>query len=661
FGFFNELFLERADIDDVMLKDIYLDYEEHLLILKEIRKNYKELLSKDGYIDKFLIEDFRINEGLLEGVEEIEIRLDGYLSQFDIEVLKKIKKPIKIYFSVDRFNKPLLEKSFKLSLKEKEYLLDFHSNTLKEIKKEKKSPQIEVEAFSDRMKQIEFVFIKIAEFVESGISPDKIALILPDESFSEFLKLFDEYKNLNFAMGESFTRSPLYIKLKAIYDYLVLKDEVSFRKCKDYLEEFDRSDLIEFIRKNASERELKVIDEELFKLNAFRRFFKSKKEFLFFVLERLKEFSFDDVYSGRVTCMGVLESRGMEFEGVIVIDFNEEFVPRVSENDMFLNSFIRKHASLPTREDKENLQKHYYYSLFNNAKRVALSYIKNEDTSVSRFLYELEIKESETKDEKYKLFDYSSFEVAEYDDEFEVIEPIFPTELKTLIECPKRYYFSKVLNITQKDEKELFGNLFHKAIEEAVKNKDNINSINEYYDFIMEYLNNNASKKMKFDIFTKWSEKIKRFCEIDFEQMKYSQNLAEKTFYVDFEGKRLGMRIDRVDIKDKEVVLIDYKTSKDALKNENYVNEFQTTFYYLWAKKNFPGKEIKTFIWDLAEVRLIDGVLKIDELKEILNNLPKRVKEAEDIVYEVNGKERVKKASDICKFCDYKTACGREI
>ncbi|MEO1959038.1 MAG: hypothetical protein ABGX23_05755, partial [Nautiliaceae bacterium] len=79
FGFFNELFLERADIDDVMLKDIYLDYEEHLLILKEIFKNYKELLSKDGYIDKFLIEDFRINEGLLEGVEEIEIRLDGYL------------------------------------------------------------------------------------------------------------------------------------------------------------------------------------------------------------------------------------------------------------------------------------------------------------------------------------------------------------------------------------------------------------------------------------------------------------------------------------------------------------------------------------------------------------------------------------------------------
>ena len=51
-------------VDDV---DINLD------ILKEILKNYEELLEKDGYIDRFLIEDFRINEGLLEGIDEIEI------------------------------------------------------------------------------------------------------------------------------------------------------------------------------------------------------------------------------------------------------------------------------------------------------------------------------------------------------------------------------------------------------------------------------------------------------------------------------------------------------------------------------------------------------------------------------------------------------------
>ena len=220
-SFFNELFLERVDIDKVLLSDVYQDYEEHLMILKEILKNYKKLLEKDGYIDRFLIEDFRINEGLLNGIDEIELRLDGYLSKFDIEVLEKIKTPIKIFFEVDKFNRSLIEKSLKISVDEdKAYEYDFTNKKLIEKEINSKKSDIEVSYFSDRLSQINFVFAKIAEYVNEGIDPEKIAVILPDESFSKFLKLFDQYKNLNFAMGESFTNSNLYIKLKAIYEYL---------------------------------------------------------------------------------------------------------------------------------------------------------------------------------------------------------------------------------------------------------------------------------------------------------------------------------------------------------------------------------------------------------------------------------------------------------
>ena len=101
FSFFNELFLERVDIDKVILSDVYQDYEEHLTILKEILKKYKSLLEGDGYIDKFLIEEYRINEGLLEGIEKIEMRLDGYLTKFDVEVLEKISTYKEVYFEVD--------------------------------------------------------------------------------------------------------------------------------------------------------------------------------------------------------------------------------------------------------------------------------------------------------------------------------------------------------------------------------------------------------------------------------------------------------------------------------------------------------------------------------------------------------------------------------
>jgi len=500
--------------------------------------------------------------------------------------------------------------------------------------------------------------------VESGIDPERIAVILPDEDFSEFLKLFDKYKNLNFAMGEKFTNSNLYIKLKAIYDYLTFKDEVSLKKCQDVLEEFENSDLLSFIESLADNKERKVIDEELFKLKTFKSFFKDKKEFLYFVLERFKEKSFDDVYSGKITCMGVLESRGMEFDGVIIVDFNDDIIPRVSDNDLFLNTFVRRQANLPTRGDRENLQKHYYFQLINNAKYVAISYVKNEEKSPSRFLYELNIGVGKRADEKYREIAYKfskEKEIIKYEEEFDIKYPLFPTILKTLLECPKKYYFSKILKIENEieDEDEFFGNIFHNSIANVVKNeKLKIKNENDYFEILMGEITKKISdKKLLFDLLVKWEEKIREFCKQDFEEMKYSKNLVEITKTFIFEGKELGFKADRIDIKDNEIVLIDYKTSKNAKENEKYIYEFQTTFYYLWAKENYPDKKIKTVIWDIYKPEKIDGESKIEVLKEVLNNLPTKTKEADDIV---NGEKIVKKAENICRYCEYKIACGRD-
>jgi len=670
FSFFNELFLEDSDIDNVILSDVYLDYQEHLEILKEIKKNYEILLEEKGYIDRFLVRDFRINKGLLEGIEKIELRLDGYLTKFDIKVLEKIEIPVFIYFSVDKFNKSLLQKSLGISVEaNKKYKFDFHKKELIEIKTNKTQVDIDIAYFSERLSQVNYVFAKIAEFVESGISPENIAVILPDESFSEYLKLFDEHNNLNFAMGESFRKSNLYIKLKAIYDYLTTKDDVALKKCKDVLEEFESKDLIEFIREKATNKELKVIDEELFKLCSFKNMFESKREFLYFVLERLKDKTFDDAYSGKITCMGVLESRGIKFDGVILIDFNEDIVPNVSDSDLFLNTFIRKLSNLPTRQDKENLQKHYYYQLLSNAKKAAICYVKNEEKTPSRFLYELNLDLGVNADEIYKgVFKISKQkEITKYDEEFEIKYPLYPTTLKTLLECPKKYYFSKILEIkNEENEDEFFGNIFHNSIKKVVDNKDNIRSFEEYYKALMEEITSKINdKKLLFDVLVKWEEKIKNFCKIDFEEMKYSKNETEKNISFFYENKYLAARVDRIDIQKSQVVLIDYKTSKSALEDELfYPYEFQTTFYYLWAKENFIDFEIKTIIWDLQNSKKIEGNIKIEELKKVLSSLPKQVKEAEDIVIKIidnnREKEVTKKASDICKWCEYKIACGKD-
>jgi len=385
------------------------------------------------------------------------------------------------------------------------------------------------------------------------------------------------------------------------------------------------------------------------------------------VLERLKDKTFDDTYSGKITCMGVLESRGMEFDGVIIVDFNEEYVPNVSDSDLFLNTFIRKMAKLPTRFDKENLQKHYYYQLINNSKKVAISYVKNEENSPSKFLYELDLdSEGDSSDNKYQYFNFSKEkELTTYNEKIELPLKIYPTTLKTLLECPKRYYFEKVLKITTLSEDEFFGNIFHDSMEKLDKT-ETFNNVEEYYEKLIKEVKSRISdKKLLFDVLVNWEDKLKEFCREDFELRRGKMVKVEEPVNFEYKGYQLSCRIDRIDESDNEVVLIDYKTSKSAEKNEEYIYDFQTTFYYLWAKENYPDKKIKTYIWDIASPKLIEGKIKIEELDEVLENLPKEIKEAEDIVVEIEKdgevKEKVlKKATQICIYCPYVVACGKD-
>ena len=375
-----------------------------------------------------------------------------------------------------------------------------------------------------------------------------------------------------------------------------------------------------------------------------------KKMFLHFILNRFKELKFDDIYSGKITVMGVLESRGIEFDGVILLNFNDGVVPNVNSKDLFLNTSIRKIANLPTRMDKENLQKHYYYSLIRNSKKVAISYIDNEEESVSRFLYELDLDIGKNEEDKYKEIVYKYSPVKNlpfWDEEFEVKYPLTPTSLKTLLTCPRKYYFSKILKIEDNSEGELnFGSIFHDAIEEIVKNKDNINSSDEYYNELMNqiYLRFNTKKEI-FEVRTKWEDSIKEFCKNDFEKMKYSNQIVEKwlnNFEID--NIPLSAKIDRIDLNETSITLIDYKTGKieNVLKDKF---DFQLTFYYLWAKKNYPNKKITTAYYNMQNAKFIEVSPKIDELKEAISNIITYATQTEDIKN--------------CKYCIYKEGCGR--
>ncbi|WP_457562404.1 PD-(D/E)XK nuclease family protein [Caminibacter pacificus] len=635
FGFLNEVYLERVNLDEIDLADTYQEYSEHIALLKEIYVNYKKLLDSEGFVDKITIEDFRINEGFFENIEKIELEVLGYLSKFEREILNKIPINIEVSFEVTKFNKNLINKMFG-DFKEGRYIIDYHTKKVLFYEEVDRKIDVEVTHFSKRADQANFVFASIEEFVNDGIKPEKIAVILPDENFSEYLKLFDNANegktNLNFAMGDSFVNSEIYKKLKAIYDYISENDEIAYLKCKDYLEEFQTSDIFEFIENNTSEKEKKILDEELYKLKKLNAYLQNhtKQEVLKFILERLSALSFDDVKGGKVTVMGVLESRGADFDAVVIVDFNEEFVPNVNEKDFFLNTSIRRKVNLPTREDKEALQKNYYYTLF-TSKKVKLSYVKNEEKSISRFAYELGIDDGKNGDSYYAevLYKFSQPKKVGYQEKFELPKVLYPTTLDILLSCPKRYYLSNVLGISNEiEEEEFFGSRFHSIMENIDKLK--FSTYLEYYDYIISNLLKDVNKRDYFYIKSVWDDRILEFAKKDFEFL--SGNITtEVTKQRPKNDFILKARYDRI----IDNMAFDYKTST---KSQNYEESTQAEFY----KYILPNHKI--YFWDIYNVKLV-------EVNPELKNLDEKLSQIKNISFKTEDEKN-------CRYCEFQFSCN---
>ena len=195
---------------------------------------------------------------------------------------------------------------------------------------------------------------------------------------------------------------------------------------------------------------IKIFDEELYSFKNILSYMKgmSVKSLISLFLQRLGSRSLDDVRGGKVTVMGVLETRSVNFDAVIIVDFSDSNVPKKSDKDMFLNTAIREIANLPTMSDRESLQKHYYDLLISRSKEVAISYVSSNDSTGSRFLKQLNIKEKN----EYSELGYANilFEgsIPEFRQETNIVleynfknKKISATRLKTSLTCQRKYNY----------------------------------------------------------------------------------------------------------------------------------------------------------------------------------------------------------------------------
>lgn len=695
FRFFEELSYEKVAIKSLNEVDTYAQYEEHLEILTTLLEHYKALLKKHGFYDNITkVEHYTLNKEFILSLKAVRVHLEGFLNRFEIDLLAQIATliPLHVSFNTSAYNHKItsLFAQEGLVLKNNHhYEVDFATKEIHNAEPyDTAFKKCDVFGFSSRLAQVGYVHNCIAQWIEEGMSPEDIVVVLPDERFSEVVRGLDKLGNLNFAMGIPMRHTLFYKHLSSIEkeirsnrteDRLRLEryalDEDLMLTCKEYWsKKVTAQKSIEILMRigEATPKEMALpLFKEIF--FAFEHFLRKAPQLRFeqvikLFLNRLAAQNMDDVRGGKVTVLGLLETRGVSYKGVIVIDFNDDVVPKRSQKDLFLSTSLRAHAGLPTQKDRENLQRYYYHQLFTKAQRVAISYVKNTVSAPSRFLDELGLPTTQMVDEK-RLYSHLftsheralAYEQAFIDAPYELIRyPLSATKLKILLHCKRQFYFRYIAKLREAkmpsdtiDELSV-GRILHKVLETCM-NDETLHDTNTLMASLEKELKA-SQDTVVWEYFSDiWLEQLKAFAHEEVKRFHEGYKIIrkEESFQIHYKGFMLEGQIDRIDRYEGNLYVIDYKSGKVPKSTEKTLEnatDFQLVFYALIAKS--LGTLGGVYYCDLKKGTLIEETF-LEEKTALLD-------EHLDLLRTpLNGYEKCEGLA-ACRYCPYTRVCGRE-
>ena len=191
-----------------------------------------------------------------------------------------------------------------------------------------------------------------------------------------------------------------------------------------------------------------------------------------------------------VQIMGILETRNVDFENVILLSMNDDNFPG---NHMAQASFIpynlRSAYGLPTPEHHEGVYAYYFYRLLQRAGRVWMLYCSHADDKStgepSRYIYQLDYESGfrVAKEEvgvDVNLAETPPIEVAKDAGVLRRLAAftdaaskatLSPTAFFRYVACPLRFYFHSVARLERDDEiseevdAPMFGTILHAAVQ----------------------------------------------------------------------------------------------------------------------------------------------------------------------------------------------------
>ena len=182
-----------------------------------------------------------------------------------------------------------------------------------------------------------------------------------------------------------------------------------------------------------------------------------------------------------VQIMGVLETRNIDFDHLLLLSCNEGNMPKGVNDSSFIPYTIRKAHHLTTIDNKVALYSYYFHRLLQRAGDITIAYNNSTDNGhtgeMSRFMLQLLV-ESGQKINHYSLTAKNHPtplmpKPIQKDEttliKLQQISRLSPSALNTYIRCPLAFYYQYIAHISEPHpdpetiDNRLFGNIFHRA------------------------------------------------------------------------------------------------------------------------------------------------------------------------------------------------------
>ena len=182
-----------------------------------------------------------------------------------------------------------------------------------------------------------------------------------------------------------------------------------------------------------------------------------------------------------VQIMGVLETRNIDFDHLLLLSCNEGNMPKGVNDSSFIPYTIRKAHGLTTIDNKVALYSYYFHRLLQRARDITIAYNNSTDNGhtgeMSRFMLQLLVESGQkinhycltAKNHPTPLMPKPIQKDEATLSKLQQISRLSPSALNTYIRCPLAFYYQYIAHIQEPHpdpdtiDNRLFGNIFHRA------------------------------------------------------------------------------------------------------------------------------------------------------------------------------------------------------